>query len=137
MNTQRILVSGDHGFDYNLYLPTNNDNPPPGAPPTDIRVTVGGAGISLRVLQTVAARLGITAGKGSSGTSLEVGFARPPGDVLAPPTAGLWQRSKFGKLGKTPDDEGAEVRRTRRSLSLGTLADPRSASDRPFAGART
>jgi hypothetical protein len=126
MKTQRILVAGDHGFDYDLYLPTNDDNPPPGTPPTDLRVTVGGAGISLRVLQAVARQLGTTAAAAGGEPALEVGFAPTPGGVASPPSAGLWQRSRFGKLGKTPDDEGAEVWRTRRSLSLGTVADPRS-----------
>ena len=126
MKPQRILVAGDHGLDYDLYLPTNDDNPPPGTPPTDLRVTVGGAGISLRVLQAVANQLGTTAAEAGNEPTLEVGFAPTPGAITSPPTAGLWQRSKFGKLGKTPDHEIAEVWRTRRSLSLGAVADPRS-----------
>ncbi len=33
MESKRILVTGDYGFDYDIYLHTNDDNPPPGTPP--------------------------------------------------------------------------------------------------------
>jgi hypothetical protein len=124
LKTRRILVAGDHGFDYDLYLATNEDNPPPGAPPTDIRVTVGGAGISLRVLQAVAMRLGAAGDKGSGEARLEVGFASTPGGTVGPPSLALWQKSRFGKLGRTPDDEDEQVWRTQRSMSLGAVSTP-------------
>lgn len=118
----KILVTGDYGVDYDIYLSTDEDNPPPGTPPARIGVSVGGAGIALRVLKATAARLAETPKEGPSRPGLEVGFAGRSVEVTSPPTAALWQKLKFGKLGKTPDDENAEVWRVRRSLSLGHVS---------------
>jgi hypothetical protein len=117
--TAKILVTGDYGFDYDIYLPSDEDNPPPGTPAAQIEVSVGGAGVALRILNAAAAHLAAA----STGSTIEVGFCGKPDQVTAPPTAALWQKFKFGKLGKTPDDEEQEVWRVRRSLSLGTISD--------------
>ena len=117
--TNKILVTGDYGVDYDIYLSTDEDNPPPGTPPARIGVSVGGAGIALRVLQAAAARLAEAPKEGPGTPGLEVGFAGRPDGVTSPATAALWQKLKFGKLGKTPGDETSEVWRVRRSLSLG------------------
>ncbi len=121
-NTAKILVTGDYGFDYDVYLPTDDDNPRPGAPPARIGVSVGGAGIALRVLDEVRAQLAGTAGSPLAAPRLEVGFSGKDSGVTSPPTAALWQKFKFGKLGRTPAEEGAEVWRIRRSLSLGAVS---------------
>ena len=116
---KRILVTGDYGYDYDIYLPTNEDNPPPGTPPAQIGVSLGGAGIAHRILSAAAQQ----AARTDEGTfKLEVGFAGKPDRFMSPPTAALWQKFPFGKLGKTPDDERTDVWRVRRSLSLGAVA---------------
>ena len=122
--TRRILVAGDHGFDYDLYLHGKDDNPPPGSPPTEVRVSVGGAGIALRVLQEIALRR--AASRGRAGGDLKVGFAPSPGGAAGLPVLGLWQKTRFGRLGRNPRDEDTEVWRTRRSMSLGggSIAQP-------------
>lgn len=131
-NSIKILVTGDYGFDYDIYLPTDEDNPPPGTPPAQIGTSVGGAGIALRVLQAVGMRLGEIAGKTTPGQTatpepiLETGFSGKAATVTSPPTAALWQKLRFGKLGKTSDDENVEVWRTRRSLNLGAVTDPQT-----------
>lgn len=122
---KRILVTGDYGFDYDLYLPTDEDNPSPGTPPANIRVSVGGAGISLRLLKSVEALLAKTAGKKPETPHIETGFIGNQGSVVSPPTAALWQSFNLGKLGKTSADEKTKIWRVRRSLSLGAIADPK------------
>lgn len=117
--TTKILVTGDYGFDYDIYLSSDEDNPPPGTPPARIGVSVGGAGIALRVLKAVGARLADDAKKEPPTPGLDVGFAGRPEGATSPPTAALWQKFKFGKLGKTAKEDNAEVWRVRRSLSLG------------------
>lgn len=100
----KILVTGDYGFDYDIYLPIDDDNPPIGTPPAHIAVSIGGAGIALRVLQSAGALLAARA-KAEQDTpathTLEVAFAGKVDAVTSPPTAALWQKYKFGKLGKT------------------------------------
>ncbi len=124
-NTTKILVTGDYGFDYDIYLASDEDNPPPGTPPARMGVSVGGAGIALRVLKAVAARLSDGSDKESPTPGLDVGFAGRPEGATSPPTAALWQKFKFGKLGKTAKEENTEVWRVRRSLSLGDGGFPR------------
>jgi len=115
---KRILVTGDYGYDYDIYLPTNEDNPPPGSPPAQFGVSLGGAGIAHRILSAAAEQ----AERADAGTvKLEVGFAGKPDRSMSPPTAALWQKFPFGKLGKTPGDEKADMWRIRRSLSLGEV----------------
>ncbi len=128
----KILVTGDYGFDYDVYLPTNEDNPPPGTPPAQIGVSVGGAGIALRVLKAVGAQLAETAKATPATPGIEVGFSGKAGTVTSPPTAALWQKSKFGKLGTTAQDEGAEVWRVRRSLCLGEVTGSQSLPSVPL-----
>jgi len=69
---KRILVTGDYGYDYDIYLPTNEDNPPPGTPPAQIGVSLGGAGIAHRILFAAAQQ----AAQRKEGTfKWEIGFA--------------------------------------------------------------
>jgi len=118
----KILVTGDYGFDYDIYIPTDDDNPPPGTPPAKIAVSVGGAGIAFRVLKSVEAQLAGNSGGTPEAPRIEVAFSGKPNGVTSPPTAALWQKFKLGKLGQTPKEENAEVWRVRRSLSLGAVA---------------
>ncbi|HNX33259.1 MAG TPA: hypothetical protein PKM57_01440 [Kiritimatiellia bacterium] len=120
-NATKILVTGDYGFDYDIYLPMDDNNPPPGTPPAQIGVSVGGTGIALRGLKATAARLAESAKADPGSPTFEVGFSGGKGGVTSPPTAGLWQKLRFGKLGKTPDDDNSEVWRIRRSLNLGAV----------------
>ena len=56
-SASRILVTGDYGFGYGPYLPTDNENPATETPPTRVAVSIGGAGIALRVLQSVVVQV--------------------------------------------------------------------------------
>jgi len=51
---KRILVTGDAGIDFDVYLHFAGLNPPPGAKPTHINQTLGGAGLAYRILTTWA-----------------------------------------------------------------------------------
>jgi hypothetical protein len=117
MAPRTILVTGDHGIDYDIYLHTDQDNPPIGTPPTIIRASDGGAGIMYGVL-TAAAR----ANKDGA-SAFDVAFvpARRPD---APPTAAIWAPFELGSLGVTPGDQKSRVWRTRRSINLGPVSDP-------------
>jgi hypothetical protein len=119
---KKILTTGDYCSDYDIYLSTDEDNPLPGTPPAQIRVSVGGAGISYRVLKSLQAQLAKKDKKDRCARDIETAFWGNPGSFISPPTAGLWQKFAFGKLGKTTDDEKAKVWRVRRSLSLGQVA---------------
>lgn len=130
--TAKILVTGDYGFDYDIYLPTDEDNPPPGTAPAQIGVSVGGAGIALRILKSVEAQLADAAKRTPGTPTIEVGFSGKPNDVTSPPTAALWQKFKFGKLDKTPDGKDSEVWRVRRSLSLGPITGSQSRPSAPL-----
>ncbi len=123
----RILVTGDYGIDYDLYLPTDEDNPPIGTPPAQFGVSVGGAGIAYRILKSAESHLTEPADKKPPVRTIEVGFAGNREGVTSPPAAALWQKFKLGKLGKTPNDENTDVWRTRRSLSLGAIAGSQAA----------
>lgn len=72
-----ILVTGDHSPDYDIYLHSDEDNPPPEAPPTKLRATVGGAGLTERVLREVAQH------DNGRAASLEVLFVA--GEIAAAP----------------------------------------------------
>ena len=117
MAPKTVLVTGDHGIDYDIYLHTDEDNPPPGTPPTIIRATYGGAGIAHRVI-AAAARADAAAP-----ALFDVGFV-PAEHTDAPPTAAIWAPFELGALGATPADQKARVWRTRRSISLGNVSEP-------------
>ena len=122
----KILVTGDYGLDYDIYLHSDEDNPPPQTHPAQVGVSIGGAGIALRVLKAAEAQLAATAASGTDSPTIEVGFSGKPDSVTSPPTAALWQKFKFGKMGKPPSNAKTEVWRIRRSLSLGDVADAQS-----------
>ncbi len=117
MATQTIVVTGDHGIDYDIYLHSDEDNPPVNTPPTIIHATWGGAGIAYRVLKAAEVHAA------AAGT-FEVGFAPGP-DADVRPTAAIWSPFDFGDIGATPVDQKSKVWRTRRSINLGNIGDPR------------
>lgn len=82
----------------------------------------------MRILQAVAARRAKIAQEGATDGLLQVGFFGKPNEVTAAPTAALWQKFKFGKLGETLDDENTEVKRGRRSIRSGGVAALQSLS---------
>lgn len=122
MAAKTIIVTGDHGVDYDIYLHSEEDNPPAGTPPTVVRATFGGAGITYRVLQAAQA-------DPAAAGSFQAGFVQQQ-IVEAPPTAAIWSAFDLGDLGATPADQKSRVWRTRRSISLGRMTDA-SALPRP------
>ena len=117
MAATTILVTGDHGIDYDIYMHTDNDNPPAGTPPTVVTARNGGAGIAYRVLR---AAMHVDAG---TARAFEVGFV-PGRQSGAPPTAAIWAPFELGSLGATPADQKSRVWRVRRSISLGSVSEP-------------
>ena len=117
MPPRTVCVTGDHGSDYDIYLHSDQDNPPAGTPPTIIRATHGGAGMAYRVTTSAANAAAIASSR------FEVGFV--PGHHLdAPPTAAIWTPFDLGGLGATPADQKTKIWRTLRSISLGRVSDP-------------
>lgn len=106
-----ILVVGDQNPDYDIYLHSDADNPPPGTPPTILCASIGGAGISERVLSCVAEHVK------ASERNLAVRLAKPTAAKHSPVCA-LWQTTLAGAYCK---DDKATVWRTRRSLGLGDV----------------
>jgi hypothetical protein len=113
MASKTILVTGDSGTDYDIYLHSDHDAPPVGAPPTIVRATLGGAGLTSRVLQAAQAD---PAAAGLFETTLVPGTA-----AGGSPTAAIWSAVELGDLGATPADQKGKVWRTRTSINLGTL----------------
>ena len=105
-NPPTVVVTGDHDFDFNIYLPTDAENPPPGTPDTIIRPVLGEAGTVQRVLSQVSA---------SSDRPFRVRVAvdheAEHGRVSA-----LWMPAEIGPVGKNPS---TKIWRMKRSLSLG------------------
>lgn len=116
MATKTLLVTGDHGIDYDIYLHSDEDNPPASTPPTIVRATYGGAGIIYRVLKAVQAET-------DAAGAVAVAFIPAP-DIEVPPTAAIWSPFDLGALGSTPADQQSKVWRTRRSISLGHVSGP-------------
>lgn len=114
MATPTILVTGDHGLDLDIYLHADVDNPPPGVPPTMVRVSVGGAGIAHRVLQG--------AQKAMSGV-FDVRNAAVATSAESP-TAAVWTAFDLGALGASAADPARRVWRTKRSVGLGRIDGP-------------
>ncbi|MGE3840292.1 MAG: AAA family ATPase [Vicinamibacterales bacterium] len=127
MSEKTILIAGDHGTDYDVYLHADDDDSPygargvrvyahpPGTPPTLVRVTSGGAGIVHRVLEATTAA--IPAGS----KTFNVRFVQNPGSN-SEPTVAIWHRFPLGVLARVlPDDKKPSVWRTSRSLNLGRL----------------
>ncbi|HPA20397.1 MAG TPA: AAA family ATPase [Verrucomicrobiae bacterium] len=103
VTTRKILITGDAGPDYDLYIPSDADNPSPGVPPTRIECSLGGAGLAHRIL-------GAWAGE----RSVElIGFAPP--SAGSPPTFAVWRPQGWGKL--KPDRPKERVWRVERSIS--------------------
>ena len=140
-----IFVTGDYGLDYNIYLPTDEDTPPPDSPPTQLAAMLGGSGIIHRLLTEIAMLKKVA----KEPMEIEVVFGCVPNGAakadapdwekhcLAPPTAAVWRKNKLGNLGRDKDDQDAQVWRVKRSLSLGHIADhqtlPRPPIDLPAA----
>lgn len=102
--SRRILVTGDAGPDYNIYLPSEAETPPPGSAPTLGHFTRGGAALAYKLLIEAA-------------PEMEIGFDAPPPPPS--PTIALWHPHKFGKVVEHPHKEDDTVWRMRRSLNLG------------------
>jgi len=106
-SSPRILVTGDAGPDFDIYLHSDADNPPPGTR-TAMRRSLGGAGLVQRLLEAWAA--------GESGTAS--GCHQLPPLQVAPPTFGVWHPCA---LGKDFADKGENQKswRVRRSIGSG------------------
>jgi hypothetical protein len=117
MATTTILVTGDHGIDYDIYMHTDEDNPPIGTPPTVVTARDGGAGIAYRVLRAA------TQAEPGAPPAFDVGFV-PGRQFETPPTAAVWAPFELGGLGATPADQKSRVWRARRSINLGEVREP-------------
>jgi hypothetical protein len=117
MATSTILVTGDHGIDYDIYMHTDDDNPPIGTPPTVVTARDGGAGIAYRVL-----RAAVQVDPGAA-SAFSVAFV-PGRQFETPPTAAIWAPFELGGLGATPADQKSRVWRARRSINLGEVREP-------------
>ena len=115
MATKTILVTGDHGIDYDIYLHSEEDNPRAGTPPTIVRATFGGAGITYRILRAAQAD------PDAAGAFEAVFAAQQTGE--SPPTAAIWTGFELGEPGASPAEQKNKVWRTRRSINLGQTSD--------------
>ena len=133
-DTTRVLVTGDFGLDYDLYLPSRSSNPGSGADAATLCPRFGGAVLVYELLAEVAKQLNDAGSDG--GSLLEVGFGRDgaEGDALTPPMAALWEPAPSGKL---IADSRAEVWRIsggRVNLGAGArVAAPAAATPPPAA----
>jgi hypothetical protein len=111
---KRILITGDAGPDYDIYLPSDEDNPPPGSDPAIVDCTLGGAGLAYRLLGKVG-----SVSIGGAKRAIEAGFLAPP--VASPPVIGLWHCYPFGEVVTGAAKPKDEVWRMRRSMGLGAV----------------
>lgn len=118
-----ILVTGDHGVDYDIYLPSDDDMPPPGTPPAIVRASVGGAGVIFRILRAAQA--------GASPEPFRVRFLAAEGLGVSP-TAAIWSAYDLGSVGAGLADQKTKVWRARRSIGLGHV-DEASVLPKPAA----
>ena len=109
MAARNILVTGDHGLDLDIYRHSDEDNPPPGTPPTMVRAAMGGASLVFRVLQ---------AAQTAAGNAFDTQLAAYAASVPSP-TVALWSGAELGALGASPADQKRKVWRTTRSVNLG------------------
>lgn len=101
-----ILVAGDAGPDFNIYLHSDADNPPPGTH-TAIRKCLGGAGLVQQILSEWC---------GTDPDATACHQLRPL--ELAPPTFGVWLPHSLGKDFAEKGDKN-KVWRIRRSIRSG------------------
>lgn len=115
----KILVTGDYGLDYNLYLASADNLVPTTGFPTRWGPVLGGAGIIHSLLNEVAALMSV-GGK----NKIEVGFGRgsSQGGIEAPHTVALWQPHDLGVFARKLGNENAKVWRLTRSLRLDRTA---------------
>jgi hypothetical protein len=113
MSNPKILVTGDFPVDYDLYLHSEAENPPPGTPPTSFRATFGGAGIAFKVLHGVW-----NASPPASRPDVRLLVSERPATA---PTAAVWVPCGLGSLANGAAGQKAKVWRTRRSQSLGPV----------------
>ena len=106
---KRILVTGDAGTDLDIYLQFSGPNPPPGAMPTRIGHSLGGAGLAYRILTEWAGK-----------QAAAIGFAPPL--QPASPVFAIWNLKPLGGsyTGKPPAFETGW--RVMRSVNPGEIA---------------
>jgi hypothetical protein len=115
---RKILVTGDCGVDYNLYLFSPDNGQPAANDQTRLVTSLGGAGIIYRLL--------VEASRLNSGLDLfQVSFAHGSTQrrMESPPTSAIWQPQPIGHF-ETDDC----VWRLTRSLNLGKVSGLPSAS---------
>lgn len=112
MPQKTILVTGDQSPDFDIYLQSTENNPKPGALPTVVRPSIGGAGIACRILQAAAKVAG------SSDNPINIDFLQYQQAAPHYVTA-VWVPKEPGKLFTSPGKK--EVWRTLRTLSLGEV----------------
>lgn len=106
-SSPRILVTGDAGPDFDIYLHSDADNPPSGTPPTVLKCSPGGTGLAHRILCEWA------------GDAVAIGFLPP--SIPAPPTFAVWHPVPWGKATLNRGRRGKNVWRVKRSLSAGEI----------------
>jgi len=111
-----ILVTGDYGIDHDIYLHSDQDNPPPDNPPTVIRATFGGAAVIENLLKEAMP------GQKTGGPLVQIASSATP---TAPDVAALWHPYPACSLAK---GEAAKemVWRVKRSTCLGKLKSDQS-----------
>ncbi len=113
---RKILVTGDYGLDYNLYLADEHAPVPENNSSARLVTSLGGAGIIHRLLKE-ASQLKLKDGQ----VPFEVGFARGAegSQMIAPPMSALWKPFPMGKLNTSdPKKERKKVWRLAHSLRL-------------------
>lgn len=110
---RNILVTGDHSVDYNIYLPTTDENPPPGIPPAKLHPTLGGAGIIYSLLKEIAA-----AALPKRPFALGFKDCQNSSELLSSPTAAVWCPQQLDELGGNEGSRKAKVWRLTKSLGL-------------------
>jgi hypothetical protein len=116
MEAKTILVTGDQGLDYDIYLYSDEDNPRPGLPPTIVRASTGGAGLVARLLNA--------ASKIDDQTALRFYTNFLPYSHIPPNyITAIWRPCPPGNLIKTSDKEPPKIWRTKRSMSLGEVTN--------------
>jgi len=110
--TPRILVTGDTGPDFDIYLPGGLSDSGRCSGRKIMRCSAGGAGIAFRVLTEAA---------GGKEVAFELAFKHPP--LPASPTVAVWEpREGGGVLRKSAS--GRKVWRMVHPLNLGELDGP-------------
>lgn len=107
--TRNILITGDSGPDYDIYVLTKDEAPLSEAEATIMRCTPGGAGLAHRLLSEVIKE---------NSTAIAIGYRPQPEPAV--PTVAVWHPKPTGDvIAKSQKLE--QVWRIQRSISLGDV----------------